>query len=417
MKLGWILSLFFIGLLSSQSLIDLFATLNFIGVVILWWRSRKTPTALKIPVLGIEKLFLIWLVVILAGLLLNRLPETPWLKSFLEFRWMLELYTFVMALMWVNPKEEDFKKLLPVLAVASVYAIVVYFLKYDLIHENWAVREKNLELEENLIRYRTGGLLFNPMPFAHTYGPLGLLFLGPLLFKEHIRKNKFWIFTVAITLLAVFFSYTRGVWVGMSAAVIAMGFLINKKMGFKVLSGLIVVLGVLVMTVAPVRERVLYSLKPTQTTDTERIILWKANWHIFAEHPLLGIGYGENSNRLRPYYDKMGLPEGQLESHAHNQYLHFLAGTGFIGFLIFLILISWMLKSSYKSYIYFRGQGDLFFSGLALGLIGAQICFYVSGFTESNFSIAKNRYMILLVWALGCWLSMKSRSSQKEKNV
>jgi hypothetical protein len=38
---------------------------------------------------------------------------------------------------------------------------------------------------------------------------------------------------------------------------------------------------------------------------------------------------------------------------------------------------------------------------MALGALGGQLCFIVGSLTESNFSIAKNRYVFLLLASIG----------------
>ncbi len=401
--MNFLLFLFLFGLLSSQSLIDLFATLISFTVI---YKLIKEPKNTRLPKLGLEKFFGAWLLVISAGLLVNLQPETPWIKNFFEFRWMLELYFFTTAISLVNPKEKDLEKLLYPILFASGFAVLVYFLRYDPITESWADRVKHLHA------YRTGGLFSNPMPLAHSYGMIAMLLLGPMFLygKKEFQKNKLWVGTAFLTLMAVFLTFTRGIWIGMTAAVIVMGFLVDWKRGFKILGGTVLVLTLLFVLVSPFRQRVLFSMNPQKTYDSERLTIWRTNFEIFKEHPILGLGYSENSRRIREYYDKTGVPRSfHLESHAHNQYLHFLAGTGLLGLGAYLFLIFWMFRIQTKAYFLLRKNQERFFAGVLLGIIGAEICFYVAGFTESNFSIAKNRYLMVLLWSLGCWLWLKSR--------
>ena len=109
----------------------------------------------------------------------------------------------------------------------------------------------------------------------------------------------------------------------------------------------------------------------------------------------------------------MGVPEGFLESHAHNQYLHFLAGTGILGLFCFLVVVIGLFRMHFLAFKGLSEKQNYFWKGLALGVLGAEICFFVSGVTESNFSIAKNRYLIMTIWALGCWLYSKMKLQNK----
>ena len=411
--MGKIFYFFFIALLSSQSLMDLGSTLMVLSVLVIWVQKKNRKEIFKLPSLGLEWVFLFWTVVVLIGLLISRQPETPWLKSFLVFRWIIEFYFYTAAILILEPTEKDFKKLLPVLFFASLYAVMAYLLKFHPFLESSANREANL------LGYRTGGFFLNPMPFAHSYGPLGILLMGPILYmnRKKLLENKFWIFCAFITLLAVILSFTRGVWIGMALGLVCMGFFINWKKGMMVLSAGALSAGLLILAIPSILERILFSLNPTATYDSERLIIWKANWLIFTENPIFGIGYNENANRLRQYFDRMGVPEGFLESHAHNQYLHFLAGTGILGLSCFLVVILGLFRMHFMAFKGLSESQNSFWKGLALGVLGAEICFFVSGVTESNFSIAKNRYLIMTIWALGCWLYFKMKQqNEAEKN-
>lgn len=305
MNLGWLFSLFFVGLLCSQTLSDVFATLIFFTTIYFW---KKDGDKKRLPKLGIEAVFAAWVGIVFTGFMLNMQPETRWIKFFLEFRWILEFYVWIVALTFVRPSFEHLKVLCYPLAVASVYAIGVYFQGMD----------------------RTGGLMNSPMPFAHSYGTMGIFMLGPifLMSKVEFFKNKFWILTAMLTLFAVVLSFTRGVWIGMTAGILVMAFLINLKRGVQAVLLLAITLSILVTTVQPIKERILFSLNPEKTYDSERVLLWKANLEIFKDYPLFGIGYNENARRVQEYYDRMEVTGRSLVSHAHNQFLHFLAGTG-----------------------------------------------------------------------------------------
>ena len=344
--IGWIFGFFFIALLCSQSLMDLGSSLMVLTVLVIGVQKKKRGESFKIPTIGLERIFPIWVVIILVGLLANLQPETPWLRSFLEFRWILEFYFYITAFIILEPREENFKKLLPILFFASFYAVLSYFLKFHPFLES----PDNREIYRNV--FRTGGFFANPMPFAHTYGPLALLMMGPILYmnKKNILENKFWIFCALLSLLAVILSFTRGVWLGMALGLVSMGFFINWKKGLMVLCAGAVSAGLLMLAIPSILQRVLFSLNPSASYDSERLIIWKANWLIFIEHPIFGIGYSENSNRLREYFDRMGVPEKFLESHAHNQYLHLLAGTGILGLTCFLIVIFWLFRLHFLAF-------------------------------------------------------------------
>ncbi len=73
-----------------------------------------------------------------------------------------------------------------------------------------------------------------------------------------------------------------------------------------------------------------------QYADSGRIVSLKTGWKIFREHPWIGIGVGN----LRQEVDKVfeqDYPDYFEPLTPHNQFLYIMAGTGIIGFGIFLI--------------------------------------------------------------------------------
>jgi O-antigen ligase len=148
------------------------------------------------------------------------------------------------------------------------------------------------------------------------------------------------------------------------------------------------------------RQRALSTNSSTNESDNQRKALWQGNFEIVKDYPLLGAGYSQNKLLLRKYYDKLGLPQTALISHAHNQYLHFWAGTGTLGLLFYLAFLYQIISLTLKSYIHLRPEESVL-KALSLGALGGQICFIVGSLTESNFSISKNRYIFLLVSAVG----------------
>lgn len=124
---------------------------------------------------------------------------------------------------------------------------------------------------------------------------------------------------------------------------------------------------------------------------------------IFKDHPLFGAGYGQNKFLLHEYYDKQGLPKDQFIGHAHNEYLHILAGTGALGLLCYLAILGTIFFQAFL--VFWRTSSNQSFrKGLALGVLGGQICFLIGSLTESNFEHSKVRFGIMFMWAISIWL-------------
>ena len=87
-------------------------------------------------------------------------------------------------------------------------------------------------------------------------------------------------------------------------------------------------------------------------SDVQRIMSWKAGWHLFAQNPIMGTGIGDLKGEMKKYYAEVY--DLEKPKFPHNQYLFVLAGSGTVGFFIFIIgLLSPMKRrDSYKRPIF-----------------------------------------------------------------
>lgn len=117
-----------------------------------------------------------------------------------------------------------------------------------------------------------------------------------------------------------------------------------------------------------------------------------------------------NNERLTEYYDKLQIPQTELKSHAHNQFLHFAAGTGLLGLVIFLFFLGSIFRSGILGFIQ---NNDTLIKSIYLSLLSSFICFVAAGLTESNFSISKNRFFFLFYCAFIIALAIKENLKSK----
>ncbi|MGZ3725641.1 MAG: O-antigen ligase family protein [Pseudobdellovibrio sp.] len=148
----------------------------------------------------------------------------------------------------------------------------------------------------------------------------------------------------------------------------------------------------------------------TANTDVERWSLFRANVAMFLDHPLLGVGYGDNVRHVKEYYDRFGLPESYLISHAHNQYLNVLATTGIAGFLFFCGFYFFYPIWNIKYFFEYRKNGGEYLA-LFFALLWMQLEYVLANFTDVGFEYAKIRAIILMCWALLTVTVMKSKSA------
>lgn len=375
---------------------DLADTLMFLaGVLALYWTSNPSKGWKRLwpDSTGLTILWLVWFIILALGLFTNKGVNSETFSALIEFRWMIIFQVLCFSVAKINWNQKLVNMLNAILLIMVLVSFILFYRDY--------ARD-----------FRAGGPFQHSMPFAHIYGPAFLLITGILLVTWKENQNKWLgITTSVLSAVIVTMSLTRGIWLGMTIAAIVISFFRSWKYCVG-LALLIAVSFALVFTLSPnARERV--ATTNNNQSDETRKILWKANFEIVKDFPLLGTGYSQNKNYLPEYYKKMGYPEDQFVSHAHNQYLHFWAGTGTLGLLCYLIFIASVFTMTTLAYLKLPITA-IWERGLALGSIGAQICFHVGAITESNFSIAKNRYMYLLIASLGVSLYYRYISDHKK---
>lgn len=406
-----VLFLFYVSTLISQSAMDLFSTIFALLVLIYTFSFKEINFNLAKDFKFEIKTIVIWIGVVLAGFILNISNSPPWLIKIQEFKWLIIMFMIAGYLLKYGLTLKQFNILFISLFVVSLHPVLVYLFKYDPIYKiDYGV--------DGFIRM--GGLLNNPMTYAHLYTLFFMIAAGVIIcIWNKLSKSQRYKSAVLLTLIgaSVILTFTRGVWISLSAAIITIAFLKNKKLGFAITFILVAVFSSLYFSSENFKGRIEHAANYNQNYDNQRLVLWTTNFEIFKDHPLFGIGYGENARRLREYYDRLNLPKDQFEGHAHNQFIHFLAGTGVFGLLVYLIFSFYFLFHALQNYLYFSQPGQnnsdsiVFKQGLSLGAIGALIHFHIGGLTEANFEHTKMRYSLAFILALILWLKL-----DREKN-
>jgi O-antigen ligase len=251
--------------------------------------------------------------------------------------------------------------------------------------------------------YRARGMWGHPVTFGHSMALSLMMLLG---FSIAMPKSKWKYIAWASTLacgLALLWSYTRGAWIGVAAAVFMMSLYLGRKVAIaSILSGVILVGGGATIS-EKFRDRLTSIVSMTNQSNTERLDVWRANIAMFKDNPILGVGYGVNEEIIGDYYTKLGITQ-EFGGHAHNNYLQFLSGTGLLGFaaytafsLIFLWMSHRLLRTLPKDAHWQRA--------IAIGALGAQVALHVGGLTECNFKDAEvnHQYMLILALLMVVW--------------
>lgn len=379
MKLSsWIITLValsWLAVFSSQSLVDLSDTLVVITALVVAFREKTWSQFFY----GFRPVILwpVWFAVIVGGLIVNRETlNAQYFQDLIEFRWIFSFLAWIFLLKRVEITKDRFFRFAKFILVLNIAAFG-FWLKDP--------------------TARAGGIMNAIMPFAHNLAPTFCLLtlMAALLWKELDLKQRIWSAAfVGTSLMMVILTFTRGTWIGSIVGIASATLIWNKRVFFLSIAAMLVVFSIGVSTSERFYNRVFTKTSSEVDSNQERTALWRGNWEMVKAHPFLGVGLGQNKQHLRKYYDQFGYPPGQRESHAHNQYLQYWAGTGTWGLLCYFSFLVAIIVYAWKGY---RSEPASLIGKIQLALLAAILCFMAGSLTESNFNIAKNRFYFLMI--------------------
>lgn len=254
---------------------------------------------------------------------------------------------------------------------------------------------------------RSFGTFEQPNPFA---GYLGLIIplafgvtMGILGAENNSRTNVprymllvLGLAALAATMMALFFSLSRGAWIGVAAALVITTIIRSKRaallaLTFALLLAMFVLLGQLNLVPDLVSERFsgvgdyfgFVDVRGVTVNDAnfalvERVAHWQAAWDMFDDHPLLGIGIG-NYAAVYPVY---ALPHWDDPlGHAHNYYLNVLAESGIVGLAGYLVLWGAIFLTAWRVVRTTRGLA----LGIAAGAFGVLVALSIHNLFDDLF--------------------------------
>lgn len=395
--------MFLISVLVSQSLMDLFSTLFCIEWVRLVVQARSNPERRR-PLLsrfGLEKVFVAMVVVAIIGFALNPMDLQYALTRIIEYKWILIMYVMIEILQVLKPSRSLLSLLLGLMLFINLVNVGI-FLTHHPFFDSYRYGLNDF--------VRAGGFFGNPMTFAHSFVLFFCTLVAVFLMDQKNWKN--WqrglgVVVIALSALSLYWTYTRGVWIAMFAASVLI-LLFRKPF---VAIGLAIVLVGGGFTLYKYNDNFRYRINITlgeAQGASERKVLWSNHFQIFEDHPIFGVGYGQNTKVLPEYYEKNKVAERTLVSHAHNQYLHLAAGTGVIGLLLYLLMWGFFF---WTSILLWRNPNlDSWDRGIVIGFLTGQVAFCIGSLTEANFEHSKVRFVVMILWSYLIYLAKKYQS-------
>lgn len=202
--------------------------------------------------------------------------------------------------------------------------------------------------------------------------PLALGFVVAL-WKRWGRWQRLFFLAFPVTaVMSMIASSSRGALVGGALTLVWMVARTRHRFRVLVPAALLVAL---VVAVVPPEQKARFQSAGEDETSTTRLEYWRHGLEIAAEHPVLGVGYGNWLPYYRSYYN----PTGQLP---HNVFIEAVSEMGYTGLLAFVLLIGATFVVNHRTRRVLKAlPGDHgFITQMAHGLDGALVGFLGSGF-------------------------------------
>jgi len=146
----------------------------------------------------------------------------------------------------------------------------------------------------------------------------------------------------------------------------------------------------------------------------QRERLWRANFGLFKERPVLGVGFRKNHRYSGPFLQNMEKNPQVFSGHAHNNLLEMLSGTGIIGLILWIAW--WCVVLALLIQALKRGPPERDLDGLKTflpALLAALLVFNLNGLTQVNFWDGK--VLHTLMWQIAFLLFVVIRLNQPSK--
>jgi len=170
--------------------------------------------------------------------------------------------------------------------------------------------------------------------------------------KLRIINYKLLIPILAIIAIPLYFTRSYGAFLGILGGIIYLSlFVKNNRLKIEKHKSKISLALIFVLFLATAS---LFSGKLEQIYDSDgrssfhsRLVIWNASAEIIKDHPLFGIGPGTFQQTYLSYAGRFSKPYLEWAvPQPHNVFLAFYLQTGLIGFIGFVLIISWFFKSA-----------------------------------------------------------------------
>lgn len=211
------------------------------------------------------------------------------------------------------------------------------------------------------------------------------------------RLGAVWALAVVVQLVALVLTYTRS---SLAVAALACAVVLALRARLRwLIAGVVVVVGLVALT--PAFQRILHD-------QTDRMALYSSAWTVFRDHPLAGVGPGEQATFTAADPERYrATSHGVAGNNAHNTVLLAAAENGVLGLLGALLLN--LAMAAIAVAVVWRARADGEKRAEPLGIAVALVAFLLQGMANNLFTVTLTASALVLLLAGGAlpWLGEK----------
>jgi O-antigen ligase/tetratricopeptide (TPR) repeat protein len=370
-------------------------------IVMLWFFRLLNKGSIKICYSWFDLLILIFLISSISSIFYSSYPYATRMFVYKLISYIL-IYYYLFYL--IRNNRIKLKRLIAVLVIfGSMYATAALTLGggHFLDLRFFSANHNNISLffanRNHFAGYLEMILMLSIAFFMIRYGP---------------KRGLFQILSVYIG-IAIFFSMSRGGIIGMLSGlafltIILAAHNVQRRNIWPIVSFLILIIGITsFLGIEPVLDR-LGTLENPQLTGKGRLEYWQGTMRLIKDNAWFGTGPGTFIYTFPRYQSEYCA--NFIVSHAHNDYLEFIAEMGITGFLFFSLLLFLFFTKTVKKLINLENR-ELQIIGFCT--LAACISLMFHSFFEFNFHIPSNA--ILFVVCAAITMSISSSTDTKMK--
>ena len=381
----------------------------FIGIAMLMilWRTMRRQSNAFSRGNTTESMILLFLAVGLFLMFINRpFPSV----AFAGYRAQVEYMLWFFLILRLTDDEEDAKALCYMFAAVvfllSLHGIFQYIVGVE-IPDAWT---SNTEMG---VRTRVFSITGSP----NIFGSLIVMAAPTVASLIYSCKKPFWkVFYFCCTLimcLCLLFTFSRGAWVGLIAAVLLFALYVDKRL----IGMMTAAMAAILVAVPSITSRLTYLFTSDYAQASAiggRTLRWEVGHNLLMENsPWLGFGLGRFGGAVAMNNQLLDETEEFSYFYMDNYYLKTLVEMGYVGLFVFVLLLLTLcvfgLRSVYRSGVHYNsdkkldplvrntGNVKLLAIGIFSGLVGVLThCYFENIFEEP--------YMMSYFWGLSAIL-------------